>query len=78
MPMQDRPTLSILATVVGQGTDPDYLLAEDAQERQFVVRRKVFEGAWSAVGPGDLVELVVTREALSRVLRARRLPGASS
>lgn len=78
IPMQEKPTLTIVATVIGQHIDPDFLLAEDAREHQFAVRRKVFEGEWSALNPGDLVELVITRESLARVLHARRLPGSTS
>lgn len=74
MAMQEEPTRLVAATVVGLGTDPDYFLAEDAVGQQFIVRRARFEGDWGALEAGAMAELVVTREALSRVLRARRLP----
>jgi len=63
-----------VATVLGLDVDPDYLLAEDADGHQLVVRRDFFEGDWSSLKQGDLVELVATRARLSRVLSARRMP----
>jgi hypothetical protein len=73
--MQDQPTRRVVATVLGLDVDPDYLLAEDADGQQLVVRRDSFEGDWSSLKRGELVELVATCARLSRVLSARRVPG---
>ena len=44
---------------------------EDAQELQFFVIKRVFEGDWEALDSGDVVEIITTRGELRRVLRAR-------
>ncbi|WP_332747637.1 HAD domain-containing protein [Hydrogenophaga sp.] len=67
----DGSTLVVTATVVGRGPDTPYVLVEDAQELQFFVIKRVFEGDWEALDSGDVVELITTRGELSRVLRAR-------
>lgn len=67
----DGSTLVVTATVVGRGPDTPYVLVEDAQELQFFVIKRVFEGDWEALDSGDVVELITTRGELRRVLRAR-------
>lgn len=67
----DRRTRVVTATVLGRGFDTPYVLVEDAQADQFVVKQAVFEGDWQALERGDVVELITTNEPLCRVLRAR-------
>lgn len=67
---REGSNLVVTATVVGRGPTP-YVLVEDAQEVQFFVIKRVFEGDWDALAGGDVVELITTKGELRRVLRAR-------
>ncbi|MDO9557611.1 MAG: HAD domain-containing protein [Coriobacteriia bacterium] len=66
-------TRVVTATVLGRGFDTPYVLVEDAQADQFIVRQDVFEGDWHALKRGDVVELITTLEPVCRVLRCRTL-----
>ena len=76
--MESDSIRRVVATVLGIEHDEEYLLAETALQHQLVVLRQAFEGDWSDVRRGDMVELIVSGTRLSRVLRARRLPGPTS
>lgn len=73
--MHDQGTLRVFATVLGRGSEPPYVLVEDAKADQFVFTQGRFEGNWDALKKGDVVELLTTSEPVCRVLRARLAEG---
>lgn len=66
------------ATVVAQSSQVRHVLAKAEGGELLAVTPRTFQGEWSALRRGDVLEIIKTCEPLPQVLRARLLPAGEN
>lgn len=76
--MAEPGSETVRATVVAQSSQVRHVLAKAEGGELLAVTPRTFQGEWSALRRGDVLEIIKTCEPLPQVLRARLLPAGEN